>query len=111
MTSEGPAPGGDPIQAAATTNLLTLAVSLETLKRLLDRRAEDGALLQAEPALIQVAITAGRETLRGVNEKLTKVLADPTSHDRPAAALMAEMVAELGNLLATIEGALHRLDE
>ena len=111
MTSVAPDAGGDSVQVPASANLHTLAISLGTLKRLLDRLAQDGALSQAEPALVQMAIAAGRKTLRDVDEELAEAFADPTSPNRTAIAFLDELVSELDALPATIEGRLHRLEK
>ncbi|MDP4025741.1 hypothetical protein Q8W71_24215 [Methylobacterium sp. NEAU 140] len=63
MTSDDEAKGRTGIESAAKASLHTLDVRLAALKRLLDRRDSDGALVQADCALIEAAIEAARRDL------------------------------------------------
>ena len=95
--------------ALAPTNLHTLAVSLEALQRLLERRTTDGALVSADPALIGAAIEAGYEEVRRIRATLATIPDEPTAPWRRSVEILNTAVSQIDDLLDTLEAMLSHL--
>lgn len=103
MTGRALDPDDSTSSDPAAANLHTLAASLAAMRRLLGRRSGDGALVPADPALIEAAIAAGRKHVAGIRTMLAEVPHDPMDPWRNTADKMSAAVAELDVLLDTLE--------
>ena len=95
--------------ALAPTNLHTLAVSLEALQRLLERRTTDGALVTADTALIGAAIEAGYEEVRRIRATLATIPDEPMAPWRRSVEILNAAVSQIDDLLDTLEAMLSHL--
>lgn len=98
--------GAHRVGQASPGDLPALEVPLAALRRLLERRDGDGALVQASPALIEAAIGATRKDLNRVRDILGRVAGDPADPNRVAAAALAGVVVELDAALDLLRGSL-----
>ena len=94
---------------STSTNLLTLAVNLDSMQRLLGRRTADGTLVQADPALIEAAIAAGREQVASVKRMLGGIPHDAMDPWQRSADNLAAAVADLDGMLDMLEEMLSHL--
>ncbi|WP_342111271.1 hypothetical protein [Methylobacterium sp. SI9] len=94
----------------APTNLHTLAVSLEALQRLLERRTTDGRLVSVDPGLIGAAIEAGYEEVRRIRATLATIPDEPTAPWRRSVEILNAAVSQISDLLDTLEEMLGYLD-
>ncbi|MCJ2099417.1 hypothetical protein, partial [Methylobacterium sp. E-046] len=83
--------------------------SLTVMQRLLDRRTADGALVPADPALIQATIEAGYDEVRRIRLLLAEIAIEPTSPWHRMADNMAAAVADLDVSLKTFEQMLSHM--
>jgi hypothetical protein len=95
----------------ASTNLHTLAVSLEAMQRLLGRRTADGALMLADPALIEAAIETGLAEVASVRVMLAEASQTPTSPWQGSVDNLIAAVAEVDGLLTMLKEMLSRLGD
>ncbi|MDP4026324.1 hypothetical protein Q8W71_27245 [Methylobacterium sp. NEAU 140] len=98
------------VAGGATSDVHRLSVSMSTFARLLDRRAPDGSLVQADPALLRAATEAMRAELRRVSDGLASELNGPTNPDRSRTEALNAAAIKLDDILAVLEAAVDETD-
>lgn len=97
-------------EAVASTSLLSLAANIATMKRLLGRRDDGGALIPAEAELIRLTIKTAREEAVRVSSMLVALPDDPADPHRDGVATLLKAVADLDVVLDVLMDAVSRLD-
>lgn len=97
-------------EAVASTSLLALAANIATMKRLLSRRDDDGALVPAEAALIKLTITTAREETACVTTILADLPDDPSAPYREGVVTLLDAVTDLDVVLDVLMDAVSKLD-
>lgn len=97
-----------PPKAVASTSLLSLAANIASMKRLLDRRDDDGALIPAEADLIRLTIKTAREEAASVARMMESLSDDPSASHGEGAATLLKAVADLDVVLDVLMDAVNR---
>ena len=104
MTDEGEA-----AVDTAAANLHTLAMSMAAMKRLLDRRDTEGAIVPADAALIRAALAPTHGEIRRLSATLTALAAEPAfPHGEKIPELLAA-TAKLHDVVDAIDEALRSM--
>ena len=98
-----------PAGTTAETTLHKLTVSTATMKRLLERRDANGALVPADAALIREAIATTRSEIRRLSESLTLIPHDATNPNGAKTSDLLAATAKLHDALISIEDVLRSL--
>ena len=97
--------------AGQKNNLYSINTNMEALQRLLSRFDGDGALPQASPALIRIAIDTARAEAQGFEKLLSTLLLDTEGVEPSVVEALVDIVARFKLMLDAQENALRDLDK